>query len=165
VAAQRLHCGSVTCGLTCKPTSFMRLPDLSSAKLKANPYPLLCTVASRGTGGADPVHVHAGVDRDALRRRRRNAERRTDRRCQTGEHQRSAVPESHVFSREPRRREVDGTRVPQKPLDRALSQIGTDRLSALFKRLPDLRLTRPSATLRWRRSLSIRGLQQLPVLC
>jgi len=36
-------------------------------------------------------------------------------------------------------------------------------ISALFRRLPDLRLLSP-ASLRWRRSLFLRGLERLPLV-
>lgn len=46
------------------------------------------------------------------------------------------------------------------PLARMEGQIA---LTTLFQRFPDLRLAEPAETLRWRRSLVLRGLEELPV--
>ena len=46
------------------------------------------------------------------------------------------------------------------PLARLEGQIA---IETLLRRLPTLRLTVPPASLRWRRSLFLRGLQALPV--
>ncbi len=40
---------------------------------------------------------------------------------------------------------------------------GRIALTTLFRRLPDLRLSQPAETLRWRKSLLLRGLERLPV--
>jgi cytochrome P450 PksS len=47
------------------------------------------------------------------------------------------------------------------PLARLEAQIA---LTTLFRRFPDLRLTKAAETLRWRRGLLFRGLEPLPVV-
>ncbi len=73
-------------------------------------------------------------------------------------------PETLDLKRDPNRHVAFGQGVHfciGAPLARLEGQLA---LETLFRRFPSLRLARPAETLRWRKSLIIRGLEELPVM-
>lgn len=72
-------------------------------------------------------------------------------------------PETLDITREPNRHLAFG-RGGHFCLGAALAQMeGKIALTTLFRRFPDLRLARPAESLRWRKSLPLRALAELPV--
>lgn len=72
-------------------------------------------------------------------------------------------PETFDISREPNKHLAFGMGVHfciGAPLARLEGQIA---LTTLFRRFPNLRLAQESQSLRWRKSLIVRGLEELPV--
>jgi cytochrome P450 len=73
-------------------------------------------------------------------------------------------PDALDLAREPNRHLAFGYGIHYclgAPLARLEGQVA---LSTLFRRIPDLRLAKPSDALRWRRGLVLRGLESLPIV-